>query len=650
MSKIAHIRQSLSIQLSLAILLLAVFIFVVSVGSLFYYSRKIVRQEAIERATRVLGTTSLRVGRFLNEIETVTNNTEWLVQQYFLPDSLLAFTHRIVELNPDVNGCSITTEPYMFKQYGRYFSAYSVREGDTVTTVREGEYEYFDKVWYKTPRALGKACWVDPFDDYNAGTLSSAEMIASYCKPLHNDEGQFIGVISTDLSLKRLSQAITAERPYPNSYFIMLGEEGHFFVHPDTSRLVNQTIFTGIDPHAHPDIIALGHEMMVGYQGSMKVNVDGYPCLVCYQPIPNTAWSVALISPESDIFSNYRRLGYIIMPLIFVGLLFVTFLTRRAVIHGIAPLHQLVGMTRLIADGHYDHPIPQSRRIDAVGKLQNSFSVMQQSLAKQISHVKQINDETTRRNEEVEKANLLVQESLRQKTAFIQNMTHQIHTPLNIIMGFSQVLRDDIHELSNEEIKSILTLIERNTLTVSRMTAMLYDCSDSGTAIFSLDEDVPVNEVARQSIDIVCHQYPSVKEIAFHTTIPDTFTLHSNRLYLYRIIRELLFNSAKYSDGQHIALHVSAAAVPGASAPGVSAGAADNTLRLVFEDTGPGIPEKNYTYLLSPFNKTDDLSEGLGLGLPLTKRHVHNMGGNFDIDTSYRTGCRIIVTLPCIQS
>ena len=60
-------------------------------------------------------------------------------------------------------------EPDFFPQMGRYYSAYSLRdrEADTITTVREGPFEYFDAVWYKTPRTLGTSCWVDAYDDYN---------------------------------------------------------------------------------------------------------------------------------------------------------------------------------------------------------------------------------------------------------------------------------------------------------------------------------------------------------------------------------------------------------------------------------------------------------------------------------------------------
>jgi signal transduction histidine kinase len=49
------------------------------------------------------------------------------------------------------------------------------------------------------------------------------------------------------------------------------------------------------------------------------------------------------------------------------------------------------------------------------------------------------------------------------------------------------------------------------------------------------------------------------------------------------------------------------------------------------------------------FTKVNDLSEGLGLGLALTKRHIQNLGGDVFIDKSYKEGCRIIIELPKVK-
>ena len=80
-----------------------------------------VRQEAIERADCMLSNTSLRVGGFLNEIQTVTSNMMWQIDDNLTPDSLLSYTQRVVELNPSVCSCSITMEPDFISYDGQYF-------------------------------------------------------------------------------------------------------------------------------------------------------------------------------------------------------------------------------------------------------------------------------------------------------------------------------------------------------------------------------------------------------------------------------------------------------------------------------------------------------------------------------------------------
>ena len=376
--------HSLSTKLSVGIILFAVPVFLVSLGFLFQQSRKMVRREATERANSTLIATLQRLNRHLMAVETATNVSDWQVPEYLDPDTLLAVSRRVVRLNPHIDGCSISAEPYVFPKYGRYFSAYSVREGDSITTVIEEEYEYFEKIWYKKPRELRKACWVDFIDETDSLELTIAGRIASYGKPLYNDSGKLVAIISTDLSLQHLSKLVTAEKPYPNSYFAMLGEDGTYFIHPDTAKLFKQTIFTDLNASSQADLIALGHEMTSGRRGSVQVNINGEPCLVCYQPIRGTAWSLALVCPDSDILRGYHQLTYILIPLLIFGLVVIFLLISHVVGHSIRPLNRLLEQTQNIAGGNYEVHIPQSPRKDVVGRLQNSFATMTEALVEHV--------------------------------------------------------------------------------------------------------------------------------------------------------------------------------------------------------------------------------------------------------------------------
>jgi signal transduction histidine kinase len=620
-------------KLSLGILLMAVPIFILSLGILFIQSRKMVKQEAMEHANSVLSTTMYRITRFMNNVETSTNINDWEVTKYLNPDSLLAYSRYIVMLNGNVDGCSISTEPNIFPKYGRYFSTYTVREKDTVTTVIEEEYEYFQKIWYKQPRVLEKPCWVVYYDESDSLELTLDGMIASYSKPLYNDEKQFVGVISTDLSLIHLSKVISTEKPYPDSYFMMIGDEGRYFVHPDSTLLFTHTIFSDADPQKNADIISLGHEMTTGKRGNMTINLNGETCLVSYEPVPGTNWSLALVCPERSVLKNYNKLGLIIGPLIIIGLMLILLFSSVTVANVIRPINKLAKKLQRIAEGHYDEKIKKSHYQDALGRLQNSFALMQESLNRHVSDIQQTNEETTRRNEELVRTSELAKEADKQKSLFIQNVSHQVRTPLNIIMGFAQVLRESKSILPEEEAKSITDMMKHNAMMLDRMSQMLFDSSAKGVTeelYATRDDEVVCNEIARESISYTQEQYPDLP-LTFETDLADDFCIHTNPLYLMRSVRELLYNAAKYSDRENVKLRVTETA---------------KTVRYICEDTGPGIAEENQDLMFKLFTKVNDLSEGLGLGLPLAKRHAHNLGGDLTLDTSYTAGCRFIFEVP----
>jgi signal transduction histidine kinase len=165
------------------------------------------------------------------------------------------------------------------------------------------------------------------------------------------------------------------------------------------------------------------------------------------------------------------------------------------------------------------------------------------------------------------------------------------------------------------------------------MVMMLFDRSEYGITkdlISNKNEVVSCNEVAREGIEHSNGHFPELP-IEFMTEVTDDFCIHTNRLYLMRSIREILYNSAKYSDGNHISLRVTLTA---------------STVCFIFEDTGPGIDKAYHKMIYEPFTKINDLSEGLGLGLPLSKRHISNLGGELTLDETYTEGCRFIIELP----
>ena len=384
-----RLRTSLSTRLSLGVVLFAALIFIAAFGYMFIASRKAVDREAIERATQILNNTVLRVNDILDDAQIAADNMDWLVYQNLDdPDKMFELARNLLLNNPEVRGCSISFEPNFFPEKGHYFSAYAYHEDGSVLTMQEGSelYQYFYMDWYQLPKLLNQPCWTEPYMDADYEE-NSGEMFTSYCKPLTGDDGSFIGSLSVDLSLSWLSETINSVKPYPNSYNIMIGRGGSFLVHPDTTKLLNTTIFTETLAVPDPEIESLGHDMLRGEQGFRKMVRNGEEWYVFYQPIKATGWSVGIVCPRSEIFSGFDRLRHIIMGIILGGLLLMLLVCSRVVSSELKPLGELVKQTDVVAAGHFDQPLPPTTRVDEIGQLTRSFSHMQGSLINYIDEL-----------------------------------------------------------------------------------------------------------------------------------------------------------------------------------------------------------------------------------------------------------------------
>ncbi len=395
-----YIRRKLYVRVSLWVVLFAAIIFIVALGFLFYQSREAVRQEAVNSATQILDKTSLRVESILNRVEVASAMTKWLVERHpDKADSMFVYSRGMLLNNPDFYNCSIAFEPYYFKDKGRYFSAYTKHVGDSLRTIQGGSdnYQYFFMDWYLLPSLLDKPCWTEPYFDLDVATNTS-EMVTSYCQAIKDNEGRMIGAINTSLSISWLSQTISAIKPYPHSYSVMIGRGGTYFVHPDSTKITRQTIFTKSLEQPDTALVALGYAMQRGEEGMKRMNINGQDSYVFYKPLGQTGCSMAIVCPESDIFSGFDRLRRTVMAIVIVGLLLMLYMFIRIITSELQPLRRLAKGAETIASGHFDVQLPDLQRIDEIGQLSHSFSDMQQSLVKYIEELK----ETTAKKASIE--------------------------------------------------------------------------------------------------------------------------------------------------------------------------------------------------------------------------------------------------------
>ena len=637
-SVIRYIRQHLYLRLGLEILLIIASVFTVALGILFYYSKKQAQEAAMQKATIILDETVNHITSIMDHTEKITADMELLVQQHLQPDSLLAYSRRMLEENPDVLGFTIALEPDYFPEYGRCFSAYSLRQGDSIATVVE-KHDYFNQIWYKKAWNEKRHLWLEPYIDDAPGILSSYEYNYSYIKPLYDKNQQPIGILCTDLLLKWLSEMVSDVKPYPNSSAIMLGHDGRYIVHPDTAKLVRETIFSDPDPKARQEVIPLGQSMLAGQSGMWELVVDGKPAHIFYRPLKRTGWSIAIVCPDSDVFSTYNEMLYSIWTIIVIALLILLQLCYLIIRRAIIPINQLAESSRQIVEGNFGENLQEkimiehSSRLDIIGQLQNSFGKMQEALQSHVHQLRQITLETEQKNQELQQANQLVREANQRKTVFMQNMAHQVRTPLNIINGFTQVIAVNFKDIPEEELNDITRRIKDNAVSIKRMTTMIAAAaaSDAGQMPDFHMTTFNCNAICREVIANTHLNDPNQVELIFQTNVPDTQMIHTDYRSLQLILEELLNNANRFTDKGSITLDVSKQ---------------DDTIRFEVTDTGSVIPAAQQKDIFKRFTKLDDFSEGIGLGLPLSQCTARLLGGDVTLDATYEDGARFILTLP----
>lgn len=240
---------------------------------------------------------------------------------------------------------------------------------------------------------------------------------------------------------------------------------------------------------------------------------------------------------------------------------------------------------------------------------------------------------------ELEKDKEEANEASKAKTDFLSNMSHDIRTPMNAIIGFSEsLLTEDLPENQKNEVQSIYdaasTLLEiiNNILDVSRI--------ESGKEE-KREKTYDIRKVIMQLTSVITSKVDQNK-VNFTVNIDKDVPkfLISDELKIYQILMNLLSNAVKYTDVGHIDFTIKSDNV------GEMA-----TLKFIVADTGIGIKESDYDKLFVKFSRIHNQEnyksiEGTGLGLVITKKLVELLGGTISFTSKYKEGTTFTVILP----
>lgn len=234
--------------------------------------------------------------------------------------------------------------------------------------------------------------------------------------------------------------------------------------------------------------------------------------------------------------------------------------------------------------------------------------------------------------ERLKRANERLREANRLKEDFLATTSHELRTPLTNILGFVDVLRDT----ATEQQEHFLDVIEENGNRLNRTLNALLDLS----MLRSGEEDVeltpiPLGECARR-VASKLEDEAKEKGLSFRVETPET-PVHAevDEQYLEQILRNLIENAVKFTDGGHVA---------------VSTGRSNGHAYVEVEDTGIGIDEEFLPDLFDEFKQESRgrarTYEGNGLGLAISSRLAEQMGGTITVETTKGEGSTFTVEFP----
>lgn len=421
------------IVLAMSVLLLA------SMICMLHFSRKAVKEETLLSTKQTLDGTIARIDNVLLSAEQAAGNHYFMMKPYLRdPEKMYRFSKELVESNPYIIGCAIALEPGFYEE-GQEFMAYyhRISEYDSTLVKSEtfGTSRYTQQLWYKQPMQTHKSGWMNPMTDVDGVT----EPIVTFCLPILKSREKCIGVIGVDVSLNLLSDIVLSSKASRNSYCILFDGDGTYIVHPDSSKLFQQTIFSQKEYKTEPGLKEAADAMLRGESGYRPFTMNNAEHYIFYKPFARTTvkgrsmeelnWHVGIVYPKEDVYGEYNNLLWYVLAIAIIGLILMFILCHVIIRHMLKPLKLLTASAQRIAEGKFDEQIPDSHHTNEIGHLQDNFKAMQQSLAVNIGEMEQQKAILQERGEELKRAYNDIKKADRMKTAFLHNMTNHMITP-----------------------------------------------------------------------------------------------------------------------------------------------------------------------------------------------------------------------------
>jgi PAS domain S-box-containing protein len=246
----------------------------------------------------------------------------------------------------------------------------------------------------------------------------------------------------------------------------------------------------------------------------------------------------------------------------------------------------------------------------------------------------QLETKVAQRTKELQKANLKLQELDHLKSMFIASMSHELRTPLNSIIGFTGIMLHEMPGEINEEQRKQLNLVKNSA---NHLLALINDVIDiskiiAGKVEITMEEfdlSVLIQEI-KDSFAVAIDK----KRLELLPQTPQTFLIKSDKRRTKQILVNFISNAIKFTDRGEIEIKVIQK---------------NEIVEVSVRDTGIGIKKEDMGKLFETFSRIttkDRIEEGTGLGLYLSQKIAHLLGGDITAKSKFGKGSVFTLTLP----
>lgn len=220
------------------------------------------------------------------------------------------------------------------------------------------------------------------------------------------------------------------------------------------------------------------------------------------------------------------------------------------------------------------------------------------------------------------------------KDVYVQNMSHEVRTPLNAVVGFAQLLTLPQEFLTDEERNEYCEHIQHNSNLLTMLIDDILDISDIQGGNYRITpSECSLSDICNVSIGSVKYRVKDNIELGYSSSIPADYKIFADPRRVQQILINYLTNAIKHTKEGSIKLTTSLTEYPG-------------MVTFAVEDTGEGVPIEQASNIFRRFTKLNDFVQGTGLGLNICRTLAEKMNGKVFLDTTYINGARFVFCLP----